>query len=321
VPERDDSDAVGEAAAAWFLRLRAIGAQAEEYERFAEWLAADPTHRTAYAEVEAAWQRMGALAPRRAGLAHALARRQLLRRAPAMAAVGLGGAGAVWLLGNRAEPENRLRTAAGQQAETVFPDGTRLVLDAASVVECAERPGLRQATLLAGQLVVQVPSDPGGRPFELAVAGTHGLRLRTTAAGTLAAKRIGEGGRVAVLAASGPAEAWAEAGGTRVALGAGMALASGPAEAGTPPRAFDPDSVTGWQWGHLVYRDVMLGEVVEDLARHRGGWILLVDDALRRLRVTAALDAADPDGALAALAAALPIHVHRLPRLAVLRLA
>lgn len=331
----DEEDPVGEAAAAWFLRLRALGTSAPEYAAFEAWLAADPVHRQAYEEVAAAWNRLGALPSRAAGgYGPAAPSGVLLSRRGALAATVATGAvlaGAAGLMLGGADPPGTWRTAAGARAETVLADGSRLWLDAASSV--AEQPsaapgGPRRLELLAGQAVVAVaPDASGGRQYEFVLPGLGRLQVKAGATGFLAAKRVGLGGRLAVLvSASGvPAELRAEGNaGAAVVLAAGTAVeltprVGGGAAAGTP-RAADAEELAGWRAGRLTYRAASLAEVAEDLGRYRGGWVVLAGEGPRRLRVTAALPADDPDGALDALAAALRLRVLRLPGIAVLRL-
>ena len=54
-----------------------------------------------------------------------------------------------------------------------------------------------------------------------------------------------------------------------------------------------------WRRDRLVFQDAPLGEVVADLERTRGGRIVLTDQRLRALPVTAVFDARQADVALA----------------------
>jgi transmembrane sensor len=71
---------------------------------------------------------------------------------------------------------------------------------------------------------------------------------------------------------------------TAVALVPGRQVIYG-ARALGDARAIDPELVSAWRKGLLVFRDKPLGQVIDELNRYRHGRILLINSALRRLPV------------------------------------
>jgi transmembrane sensor len=74
----------------------------------------------------------------------------------------------------------------------------------------------------------------------------------------------------------------------------------------------DSRIVEAWRRDRLIFQNAPLGEVVADLERYRGGRIVITDDRLRKLPVTAVFDARQADAAIGTIANSLPVRIHRL---------
>lgn len=181
-----DADPVLEEAAGWLL---AEGEWTPECQaRFLAWLSANPAHAPAMEQVRATWHdpvleqllRQAAAErvvpfPGRPGPtarpAHSpgLDRRRLL--AAGLAGLAVMGAGGLWLRGTPAQAYD-LSSPRGQRREAILPDGSRLVLDAASRVTGRFGHRQRLLTLLEGQMALAVTAAE--QPFQ---AGAGGLEL------------------------------------------------------------------------------------------------------------------------------------------------
>ena len=64
--------------------------------------------------------------------------------------------------------------------------------------------------------------------------------------------------------------------------------------------------------GRLIFEDSPLSEVVADLERHRQGWIIIADDRIRNITVTAVFDSRRADAALDAISDTLPVRLTRI---------
>src|SRR3546814_18064577 len=102
--------------------------------------------------------------------------------------------------------------------------------------------------------------------------------------------------------------------GEPVVVAEGQQVGYGPAGLAAVVAA-DLPGVLGWQRNRLVFQDAPLGEVVADLARYSRGGIIITDEPLRRLPVTAVFDADQADAAIDTIARTLPIRLRRLGRL------
>ncbi len=181
-----DGDSVLEAAAGWLLEEGDW--TPERQARFLAWLSANPAHEAAMEQVRGAWDdpvldqllRQAATGqvvhfpPRPTATARpasnpGLDRRRLL--AAGLAGLAVLGGGGLWLRGTPAQAYD-LSTPRGQRQEAILPDGSRLVLDAASRVTGRFGHKQRQLTLAEGQMALTVAADD--QPF---LAGADGLEL------------------------------------------------------------------------------------------------------------------------------------------------
>jgi transmembrane sensor len=311
--DRDGEDPVYEAAASWVARLSSPDATESDRDAFEAWLAADPAHAAAHAEMDALWRRLGQVPdprvpdPRVPDPGVPAPRPRRLPKGPAClaAAVALGAAVASqsgladWL---RAD----LWSGIGEIAHATLADGSRVDLNTGTALALHFTETERRVALLRGEALFDVARDPA-RPF---VVEGGGVSVR--AVGTVFYVRADGAGPVGV--AEGRVDVTAA--GRHLEVSAGEALRR--QEGGATIVKADMGRVTAWRDGRVVFSGERLADVLAELARYRRGRILLLDSRLGERRVTAAFDPRDTDDALDALAATMGVRVTRLTPLLVL---
>ncbi|MBB4863741.1 transmembrane sensor [Pseudomonas nitritireducens] len=303
-PQEERQQVIDELAAKWFSRQRAGSWDTRERQAFADWLAEDPAHASAFREIEQLWSdldqvRRPALAPRR--------RSNLPWRGLAAASVFC----AALLLANDfsggrlADPQQVQTTAPGEQREVTLVDGTRVFLAADSALRVDYSSGFRDVQLLRGEAYFEVTHD-ADRPFRV-TAGDSRVRVlgtgfdvhREDGALTVAVRH----GKVALQAQiAAPSEQTLLAG-DRAQLLAG----AGTAQVERVPIA----SIAGWRDGMLAFHNQPLGALVDELSQYRAAPIRLGDERLAQKPISGNVRLARPDDFLAALPVLLDVRVQR----------
>lgn len=262
------------------------------------------------------------------GTARPRGRRQVLSKL-----LGLGGVGTAlaagtwawrWSQAELARFELALATPRGQRLKQALPDGSTLVLDAASRADVAFDASRRVVQLRTGSAWFDVARD-AARPFtvdtalaRVVVLGTRfALDLEEAVAGLPAALvATVEHGHVRVWPAAGARdEASTGRGGSPAAIdlhagdhlrltasGATLARADGHAPAETPEPA------APWRDGWLDFRGTPLAQAVQRLARYHARSIQ-VADAVAGLPVLGRVRIADAEQWLRLLPTILPVRV------------
>jgi transmembrane sensor len=198
-----------------------------------------------------------------------------------------------------------VRTGTGESRTVVLEDGSTVQLDTGTAIDVDYTASRRVVRLLAGQIHVTVKPD-AGRPFDVDGAGGT-----TQALGTAFNVRS-DPGQVSVTVTEHAVRVRYPAASAGVTVSAGQQVRYGEGIALVPTTA-NLHALTAWRRGLLTFDDKPLGEVIAELGRYRPGWIVIRDDALRRLPVTGVFSTTDTDEMLDALQATLPVHVRRLP--------
>ncbi|WP_043312187.1 FecR domain-containing protein [Pseudomonas sp. ML96] len=294
-------------AAQWYARLTAETAGEGEQLAWQRWLESDPAHYAAWQRIESVRQQMGQVPGQLAASTLAAAgqsrRRVLLGMALLVSASGVAG------LGWRSDAGRRLaadfRTTVGERRSFTLADGSQLLLNTDSAVDALFDEQQRLLVLRGGEVLIETAPDPLGRPFSVATA--HGS---VRALGTRFTVRLDDNGSsVAVLAKA--VEVSTPGMPTPVRLEAGQQTRF--TRAGVqPPQASHAD-VAAWQQGSLIAIDRPLGELIDELARYRSGW-LRCDPAIASVKVSGAFPLDDTDRALDALEKGFPIRVVRRTR-------
>ncbi|AOE85328.1 FecR family protein [Pseudomonas sp. TCU-HL1] len=303
---------VRDEAAYWFSRNRDPEQPTEERRRFDAWLAADESHRAEYEVLERLWratelipeQHLRDLCRAEVRPLPMASRRSFLQGAMAAAASVLLAAGATYLVDPFSLRGETYVTQLGERRQVTLADGSTLELNGRTRVAVKYGTDHRLVRLEAGEAMFSVTPDRA-RPF-VVEAGPG----RVTVTGTRFNVRRGaqdvrvavESGRVLVAGERGEASRPLLAGdGVRVA-------ASGTVG---PVQRIDIATITAWRQGKLIFNDVPLAEVVEEVSRYRE-YPLRVAPEVARLRFSSVFRADDTNALLAALPRILPVKVRTL---------
>lgn len=315
------------AAARWATRRQAPLDPADET-GLRDWLAKDPAHAAALARNEASLHRVrqlpdseirrlraglpartadpGSQQPMRQQLAVPAPARFRIRWAPAL--VGAIAASVLvvsgWL-GWQAWLQQPLlvaeyHTARGQRLPVELPDGSRLLLDAASSIEVRLFRDRRVVRQLSGQAMYSVAPRPG-QPFEVVAGG-----VRVEVVGTrFEVRHGGSDGH------PGPVEVAVEAGRVRVGadapsiieLGAGQAVVADATGRLASPHSVAAGAVAPWRRGRIEFDDTPLVEALAELERYGDTGLVIRDPDVAAMRLGGSFDLTR----LATFAQALPV--------------
>jgi transmembrane sensor len=327
---------IAEAAAAWLIRLEAQTSP-EIWDRFQEWLDADPRHRAAFIRLRTAWthcDRLKLLRPADGRIDRDLfvalergepgqgvpefsecadttpggrpplfsERRRWLFAAAAGAIAGLG------LLGWLGEPRSGstyYETAVGGSQRVRLADGSSVLLNTDSRLRVELSATRRDIELIRGEALFTVAHDKL-RPFYVSAAGTL-----VRAVGTEFSVRIHDDRTVEVLVTEG-----------RVAVGipdhhltfgpvlaastAGVAALES-AVVGNDTVAVKRLSATcvarklAWTSGRIAFEGEPLTEAVREFNRYNRRRLVIADPAIRQVQVGGIFEATDPKSFVVAL--------------------
>lgn len=197
-----------------------------------------------------------------------------------------------------------VRTATGERRSIDLPDGSQLVLNTNSAVNIAFSAQARRLRLVEGEILIITHTDPApvARPFLVDTA--YGV---VRALGTRFSVRQLDQQHCRVAVFESAVEVRPLAGTVRT-LNAGE-QADFDMSGVTAPSPVE-NSAALWEQGMLLAKDMRLGDVIDELARHRPG-ILRCDPAVAGLRVSGAISLADTDAGLALLEKNLPVRIRR----------
>lgn len=300
-------ESVREAALGWFVRVSSGDADAATHAACAAWRAADPVHEREFQHLAGIWNDLDAVVvPRPDPLRRAIRRPPLLSRRAVLA--GACGAVAVAALpaGLSRAREERLATATGERRSHTLPDGSTAHLDAGTVLVLTFGDGLRRVEVREGRAQFHVsPAATEAAAFQVLCASgtvaTGGARFVVHRRPETVLVAVQEG-EATLRVPPGAAVPLTVEAGRRVCYGSGGVIAQdngGPAD-------------TAWQRGRLIFRDQPLAAVVADLNRYHPRRIVVWGEAIARLRVEGSVDVTDPEAALDALVATLPVRALRL---------
>ena len=276
------------------------------------------------AEATKLWQAMHAPAAR---LQPALRISQRARRwvGGAVAALGLSAAGAgLWQYAHVAPAAawTSYATRAGEHRALLLPDGSRVTLNANSVLQLATAwpPGHAREVWLAGEAFFQVQHTAPARLT--AVAAAPAAVKFTVHAGPLDVAVLGtqfdvlnRAGRTNVVLQSGQVQLRRQRGGRteELLLKPGELAEFRPAAPAAPlaKRPVNAPLYAAWISGQLDLADTPLAEVVTLLEDTYGLRITLGNPALRRQKLTGSIPNHDLDVLLTTLAKSLDTSVHR----------
>ncbi|BFU93564.1 MAG: hypothetical protein NTNFB02_02860 [Nitrospira sp.] len=197
------------------------------------------------------------------------------------------------------------RTATGEQLQIELPDRSIATLNTKSAIAVSFDGMARKVWLLDGEAFFQIQPDRD-RPFLV-----EGQQIVSRAVGTKFLVRR-QSNEIRVTVVEGIVElASTEGGWEPIQLTAGQQTAVDSHVMG-PVREVDVQSATAWLRGRLVFENLPLTEVIDELRRYHRGVIVIWGPTVGDIRVSGSYTLTDPDEILTTLAQTLPIHMARL---------
>lgn len=257
------SDAIGEAARLWAIRLN--DPAFAEWDAFTDWLAEDPAHATAYDTAVQVDSDMAGLfstpsAPTLIPANDPAPRRRWLGVAGGGAIAAAGVAALTFTLWNAGSQPYAVETANGARRTVQLADGSSIEMNGGTrIVLDADEP--RLATLERGEALFHVRHDESD-PF-VVKAG----RARLLDAGTVF-NVVRDRGTTRVAVSEGAVIYNPSTDAVR--LNPGDALIAPDTGKSTRLPRVALDSVGGWRSGQLAYDDAPLDQIAADLSRNLG---------------------------------------------------
>ena len=328
-----------EAAARWHERLQDEPVPERLRVAFSRWMDKAPENRAAYEAVDRVWRIARSMAhdPRILELRHETALR-LTRKASrqtrwmswAAAATILAFLGGALLYTQRARlidwsgsspGAGVYQTAVGERLTVTLVDGSRVTLNTDSVVRPAFDAHERRVVLERGQALFEVAKD-AAHPFVVETA-----QRRFVAVGTAFDVRI-DGERVQVTMLEGTVRVERTGPGETASLSRADVSSTMPARTATQAvvatitageqltvlderqdriQVAEPDRVTSWRRGQVVFEDSRLADAVAEINRYSPVQIELAQGALGDLRISGAFATGRPTVFVEAMTTYFPV--------------
>ncbi|MFL1483982.1 FecR family protein [Marinobacter sp. LN3S78] len=287
-------NAIREQAAEWLIHFDAEGPpDPTDNREFQDWLTRDPRHRHVFDQMQRLWTGAApATSPSHLGRALGAAGLCLL-----VAVAGLQLPWQYW--------QADYRSAVGEVTTVELPDGSDITLNTNSAVDVNFDKGRRQISLIRGEVLLEVETDPD-HPF--IVTTRNG---KAEAMGTLYSVRRNDDhslvtvyeSRVRVTTGNGRES---------LALNAGQWARMGDAmlQSGSASLRATPD----WSREQLIFNGTALEDVVGRLEEYHSGKLMISDElAASDKRFTGALPTRDTEAAISLLAGSLGLDARGFP--------
>lgn len=230
----------------------------------------------------------------------------------AVVAIGAG------VLGYQHLAAQRYETRVGEQRDVLLADGSRITLNTNTSVVVRYSKERRYLVLEHGEALFSVAHN-AARPFDVAAAGTLTRALGTefnvdmrTANVTVSVLE----GAVQVSTPDSAAQSGPDSGSASVAwphiaaVAKGQALEFHPEERVLVREKADLGRIDAWRTRRLEFRDMPLGEAVDEFNRYSSVKIVLGTRDLAERRVSGVFRIGDTDGFLYSLREALNVESH-----------
>lgn len=291
-------------AAQWYNQRLAGDMTVDDEYRFQGWLNRSDAHRNAYRSIDRAWFIAGAATgdptlSDEAPLHRPVARRW---RRFALAASILLVVGVAWamvpslLFDMRDRPVQAFQTQTGQRTKITLPDGSVVTLDSETAMRFADKPDVRQVTLVHGRAFFQVAKNRS-RPF---IVSAGGKQVR--AVGTAFEVGIEQGEMTVVLAEGKVRVEDASSAGT----GNGTDMTPGRQLVVSADRKWTLSNVdvkkeTSWTRGRLVFMHDPLSKAIAEVNRYSARKLIFEDGTIPDKQIVGVFSAGDTDGFVKAL--------------------
>ena len=299
----------------WFSKARLGTLTPDEQRELDAWLACDPAHEREYRSLQDVWKvadylpmdEMRAIMDRIDDDQPQPGRRRMLIGAGATCVAVVT---ASWLMRDIWAPfptfTQRLTTSKGERRQIGLPDGSHIDLNTDTDISIAFYDVRRTVELHRGEALFSISCDTA-RPF-LVEAGD----VRVLVTGTQFDVRR-DGGRVMVAVQEGSVEfstgRWWQR--EHALLTAGQVSVASPQDGLVSPYHDHIETITAWQRGRLVFRDVPLSDVAAELSRYLTYPLRIADTRLGQLRISGTLSIETPEAALDILPDIAPVTVIR----------
>ncbi len=312
----------------WFVRLNSGERREIDTQEFEHWLALSHAHRRAFERVEEMWGEMDVL--KRASLPEldqAIAcweRRDLsakeakptnlfssFRLQLAMAAMVVVIIAGAWFWNSFQAITMSYQTAPGEQKTITLADGSMIEINTNTSITVKMSARSRKVILSKGEAFFTVAHEKR-RPFEV-TAGRGTIRALGTRFNVY--KRVG-GVAVSVIEGSVRVCTKADYGVTtevhEEVLKQGRQLSYTQSGAISSLGAVNIKEVSAWREGKLIFDEMPLAEVIQEVNRYRTGQIRITDLNLKDLKVSGVFKSDDLDSILRAIEQVLPVKARRV---------
>ena len=301
---------VRDEAARWFVRLQEPAVDVVEYRRFEAWLDEHPQHRDEFQVLQGLWAAADLLPAKRlqalCETPSTRRKRQPLARyavAASIVAVALG-LGLFSGLNHPPAYTAEYSTALGERRHVALPDGSVIDMNSRSRVQVRYEKNRRAIELTEGEAMFSVEHDTG-RPF--VVEAGNG---KVTVTGTrFDVRRDPTQTRVAVE--QGTVKVQGQ-GADFITVTAGLGTRIDAQGVVAAAYAINPEELTAWRSGKLVFNNASLSEVVAEVSRYRAKPLTVGNDKVGNLRLTSVFKSDNTDALLKALPSILPVAVRTL---------
>jgi transmembrane sensor len=319
-PSRDPTgkDVLRDDALDWLRLLTGGMATNVDVAAFDRWRTASPDHDEAFAEAALLWDVLGDAARMMADAnpdlavmarprAHVFMKRRAFLFGGGMIAASLAGIALVrpplGLWPSFVELKADYRTRKGQQRRIDLADKASIEINTQTSIDL--RPtvaGRTEIELITGEAAVAAP-DAASAVIVLAGGGSV-----ETDRGAFNVRKSGD--KVSVTCIDGEAMVRSHQGGT--SLRGGQQVSYGAGGLGRTV-VVDPVIVAAWRHGLLVFHEVPLAQLIDEVNRYRPGKIVLLDSRLAQRRVVATFRLDRIDDVVTFVHQALDVSVRILP--------
>ncbi len=295
----DDLQSVSDQALAWLARLKQGEVSKSDRQRFQDWCASDPSHKTAYDRAEQFWQLLEAPAlnvharlqdnkisvnPSRAGYWTKFAQ---------AACLVLALAGLTTMLPNLIQDwQSDYKTAAGERRLISLEDGSRLTLNTGSAVTVEFSAAQRKVKLLRGEAFFEVAANKA-RPF-IVLAD----KVSARAVGTAFSVSALDGNQEEVVVSEGVVAVTAGVETRQLSANKHIRWDDGGLES---VQSVDTENRLAWRHGQVVFSRQPVAEVIQEVNRYRRWPIIIADRTLANRIISGVFKTDDPKAVISAL--------------------